>query len=164
VAAGLCAALLGCNPVTGTGSGTPPDPQRFLHTDPGAKSLVLTLIAGYPATDYQFNFDGYADGQMTVTVPVGWRATVQCENRGTVPHSCSITRGDAPTPAQPGWTTPDPTRGLQPHTSASFQFQPERPGRYRITCLVPGHEASGMWDNLVVSASGQPSIVGFRSA
>ena len=36
-----------CDPLTGTGPGTPPDPKRYIHTDSVAKSVVITLIALY---------------------------------------------------------------------------------------------------------------------
>jgi len=41
-----------CDPLTGTGSGTPPDPKGYIHSDPATRTTVITLIAGYPAGDY----------------------------------------------------------------------------------------------------------------
>src|SRR5439155_16291360 len=61
--------LAACDPVSGTGNGTPPDPMQFLHADQPSRTAVLTLIAGYPVGTYQFNYDGYANGSMVVTVP-----------------------------------------------------------------------------------------------
>jgi hypothetical protein len=121
--------------------------------------LVVTLVAGYPAGDYQFNYNGYASGVLVVTVPAGWRATVQCENRGTVPNSCSVVAGKQDSaPLRPEWSTPDPARGLDPGQSAGFEFDPTQPGSYRIASLVDGHEASGMWADLEVPAAGRPSL------
>jgi hypothetical protein len=153
--------LAGCDPVSGTGNGAPPDPKQFLHSDTATKSAVVTLIAGYPVGTYQFNYNGYAQGALTITVPAGWQLTVQCQNRGTIPNSCAAV-GDskAMAPLQPGWSTPDPQKGVQPGGSASFTFTPDTPGRYRIASLVPGSEASGMWAQLVVSNGGTPSISG----
>jgi hypothetical protein len=151
--------LAACDPVTGTGSGTPPDPKRFLHADPASKSAVVTLIAGYPVGTYQFNYDGYADGALVVTVPTGWQVTVQCQNRGTVPNSCAVVRDSkANAPLEPGWSTPDPLKGVQPGSSATFTFTPMSAGRYRIASLVRGSEASGMWAQLVVTNGGAPRI------
>src|SRR5260370_21405105 len=119
----LCA--VGCDPLAGTGSGTPPDPKRYIHTDSVAKSVVITLIAGYPAGDYQFNYDGYGNGTLVISIPVGWQATVQCENRGTVSNSCAVVRGKNDiAPIEPTWSTPDPTHGLGPGQSATFVFTP----------------------------------------
>ena len=133
----------------------PPDPSKYIHVDDSNRSAIVTLIAGYPATDFQFNYDGYASGALVLTVAVGWQVTVQCENRGTVPNSCSVVRDEKATqPADPSWTTPD----LQPGSSATFTFTPAAPGSYRIASLVDGHEASGMWLDLEVVSSGRPTL------
>jgi len=151
--------MAACDPVMGTGSGNPPDLSRYFHAQPVLRSVVFTLVAGYPAGDYQFNYDGYGNGVLVVTVPVGWQATIQCENRGTVPNSCAVVTGkDDTSPVRAGWSTPDPTRGLDPGQTASFDFTPSDPGSYRIASLVDGHEASGAWADLEVPAGGRPSL------
>jgi hypothetical protein len=153
----LCAAS--CDPVTGTGPGTPPDPKHYIHIDAGTQSAVVTLIAGYPASDLQWNYNGYGSGALVLTVPAGWQITIQCENRGTVPNSCAVvTDHSATSPLEPGWSTPDPQRGLEPGRSASFVFTPTSKGSFRIASLVDGHEASGMWADLEVTASGVPTL------
>lgn len=155
----IAAVAFACDPVTGTGSGTQPDPKQYLKVDAANKSAIVTLIAGYPATDFQFNYDGYGDGSLILTVPVGWQVTVQCANRSTVPNSCAVVSDKAATkPMQAGWSTPDPQRGLDPGQSASFVFTPSMPGAYRIASLVPGSEASGMWLDLEVVKDGTPML------
>src|SRR3989442_14708680 len=119
----LC--LAACDPVTGTGPGTPPDPSQYLHVDAATQSVVVTLIAGHSATDNQFNYNGYSNGALVLRVPAGWQVTVQCENHGTVPNSCAVVSGSAATnPIEPGWSTPNPKTGLDPGHSASFVFTP----------------------------------------
>lgn len=148
-----------CDPVTGTGPGAPPDPKSYIHADLAAHTVVITLIAGYPAGDYQFNYNGYGNGTLVITIPVGWEATVQCQNRGTVPNSCAVVRGKTDTaPIQPAWSTPDPTHGLTPGQSATFVFTPATTGSYRIASLVGGNEASGMWADLEVTPGGAPAM------
>ena len=148
-----------CDPVTGTGSGTPPDPKQYLRVDPSTRTAILTLIAGYPTSQLQFNYNGYGSGALVLTVPIGWQITVQCENRGTVANSCAVVSGrDDSKPLQPGWSTPDPQRGLDPNQSASFVFSPSKVGSYRIASLVGGNEASGMWLDLEVVQGGQPML------
>jgi hypothetical protein len=143
----------------GTGAGNPPDLSHYIHTDTAHRTVVVTLVAGYPASDYQFNYNGYGSGALVVTIPAGWQATIQCENRGTVPNSCAVVKGRGDTtPLQAGWSTPDPVRGLDPGQSSSFDFSPTVPGSYRIASLVGGSEASGMWADLEVTASGKPSL------
>ena len=153
----LCAAA--CDPLSGTGPGNPPDPTRYIHSDPATQAVVITLIAGYPAGEYQFNYNGYRNGTLVITIPIGWQVTVQCENHATVPNSCAVVRGGHDTvPVEPGWSTPDPTRGLDPGQSGTFVFSPSTSGSYRIASLVGGSEASGMWADLEVTSGGTPAI------
>jgi hypothetical protein len=160
----VCAFLIygcACDPVGGTGPGDQPDPKSFLHVDAAARTAIVTLVAGYPATDYAFNYDGYGSGSLVITVPVGWQVTVQCENRSTIPNSCAVVAGKGDVqPLEPGWSTPDPVHGLDPGQSASFVFTPTKTGSFRIASLVVGSEASGMWADLEVSAGGLPGISG----
>jgi hypothetical protein len=121
--------------------------------------VIVTLIAGYPASDFQFNYNGYGSGSLVIKIPAGWNVTVQCENRGTVPNSCAVVSGKTDVqPLEPGWSTPDPLRGLDPGQSAGFEFTPQRQGSFRIASLVGGNEASGMWADLEVTSGGQPSM------
>jgi sulfocyanin SoxE-like protein len=152
----LCAA---CDPLQGSGTGTPPDPSKYIQVDDASHSAIVTLIAGYPATDFQFNYDGYGSGALVLTVPVGWAITIQCENRGTVPNSCAIVAGPTETqPIDPALSTPNPNVGLQPGESAGFVYTPRQPGSFRIASLVDGSEASGMWLDLEVVNGGRPKL------
>ena len=84
---------------------------------------------------------------------------MQCENRGTVPNSCAVVAGKNDLqPLEPGWSTPDPVRGLDPGQSASFEFTPMTAGSFRIASLVGGNEASGMWADLEITSGGRPSM------
>ena len=150
-----------CDPLTGTGPGTQPDPKTFIKVDLAVHVAVVTLIAGHPATDNQFNYDGYSSGALVLTVPAGWQVTIQCLNHGTVPNSCAVvTDGKSTGPVQPEWTTPNPQLGLDPGQSASFAFSPATGASYRIASLVGGNEASGMWADLEITASGVPTLRG----
>ena len=145
----------GCDPIQGAGTGTQPDPASYIKVDDASRSAVVTLIAGYPATDIQFNYDGYSSGSLVLNVPAGWQITLQCENHGTVANSCAVVRDEKATqPIDPMWTTNE----LAPGQSATFIFTPTILGSYRIASLVDGHEASGMWLDLEVVASGRPKL------
>jgi hypothetical protein len=155
----LCGAA--CDPIMGTGAGNPPDLSHYIRSDAANRAVVVTLVAGYPASDFQFNYNGYGSGALIVTIPVGWSATIQCENHGTVPNSCAVVAGARDTaPIQPAWSTPNPARGLDPGQSASFEFVPVSTGSLRIASLVDGSEASGMWADLEVTAGGKPALSG----
>jgi sulfocyanin SoxE-like protein len=156
----LAAMAAACDPIQGSGAGTPPDPAKYIKVDDASHSAVVTLIAAYPATDFQFNYDGYGSGSLVLTIPVGWQVTIQCENRGTVNNSCAVVTDEkAAQPIDPAWSTPDPTTGLPPGQSATFTFMPSAPGEYRIASLVDGHEASGMWLDLEIVTTGRPTLL-----
>jgi sulfocyanin len=127
--------------------------SQYLTIDSASQTVTLTLnITG-------FNFNGDSSGKMTVQVPQGWKVTVDCNNKATIAHSCAIVQGKTSTTvAFSGASTTNPTQGIQPGTSQSFTFTASTAGQYNIVCLVPGHEAAGMWDNFVVTSSGSPSI------
>jgi sulfocyanin len=177
----LAAALLGLGACGGSSSSTPngyytstPAPgarpsaaassgsagvSQYLSADAATKSVTIDLIAGKSGASSTFNFDGYTDGKLTISVPVGWKVTVNCRNQGSIPHSCSVVSGaSSTTPAFPGATSPNPVSGVPPGSTQTFSFTPDRAGTFRIACLVPGHEDAGMWIVFQVTASGSPSI------
>ena len=136
-----------------------PPPTRFLTVQARARSVTITLIAGYDGANDGFNFDGYSRLLMW-TVPRGWTVHVVCTNRGPLRHSCAVVKSaSSTTPAFPGAATPQPSIGLEAGHTASFTFHASRTGVYRFTCLVPGHEAARMWDVLHVVRSGSPSAI-----
>ena len=136
----------------------PAPPARYMQWNARAHVVHLTLLAGLGSANNGFNFDGYGCGQMLVRVPLGWRVVVDCENCGTMRHSCAVVHGPLETePAFAGAATPQPVMGLSPGAKATFSFAAGRTGTYRIACLVPGHEQARMYDVLDV-VHGTPSI------
>jgi Sulfocyanin (SoxE) domain len=137
-----------------------PDPKRFFRVDARRHVVSVSLIAGYDATNNGFNFDGYGRGKLLVTVPLGWRVRVTCENRAAVRHSCAVV--DGPMTIRPAFrhaAIPRPLEGLRHGEVATFSFMATRRGTFRLACLVPGHEEARMWDVLDVARGGRPSIV-----
>ncbi|MGH3420359.1 MAG: sulfocyanin-like copper-binding protein [Streptosporangiaceae bacterium] len=161
------AALLATLIAAGCGGGAtghhspPPGPRlpsaaRWLSYDPAAKTASLTLVAAYNHAYSGFNFDGYTKGQVIFEIPAGWQVTVTCDNRFTRPISCAVASLGDTTPAFPGASTPDPTVGLPPGSSATFTFTPTRPGAFRVLSLVPGDQEGGLWDVFEVLGAGTP--------
>ncbi len=134
-----------------------PDPRQFLRVDARDKVATVTLIGGYDGTNNGFNFDGYARGELLVSVPRGWLVRVTCTNRAPIRHSCAVVQGPrSATPAFRGATIPSPVVGLMQGKTARFAFRASRTGVFRFACLVPGHEAARMYDVLQVTRSGRP--------
>jgi Sulfocyanin (SoxE) domain len=136
-----------------------PAPAQFLHVDAARKVASVTLVAGYNGENNGFNFDGYGRGELFVSVPRGWRVRITCTNRAAISHSCAVVDGPMTVkPAFPGAAVPHPILGLARGKTATFTFLASKTGSYRFACLVPGHEAARMWDVLVVTKGGKPSI------
>jgi hypothetical protein len=145
--------------VLAAAAATKPPPARFLHVDAARHSVTLTLVASDGSSNNGFNFDGYGRGELVVAVPVGWRVTVRCENRGALLESCAVVSGTSAThPAFRGASTPDPVHGVPGGQEAVFSFVAARAGTYRLASLVPGHEQARMYDVLEVTRGGRPRI------
>ena len=123
-------------------------------------TVRITLVAGKTQANGGFNFDGYAKGAMTLTVPVGWKVEVEFENAAPLPHSLAVTpfretqpAGGITAPAFLGGATADLIGGLPRGAKTVLTFVASRPGRYELACGVPGHAVIGMWVSLIVSAT-----------
>ena len=136
-----------------------PPPTQFLRVDTTHHAVTLRLIAGDGPRNNGFNFDGYGRGELLVSVPRGWRVRVVCTNEWSRRSSCAVVRGPLATaPAFPGASIPSPVVGLRRGESATFVFSAARTGVYRLASVVPGEMQARMWDVLVVTRGGRPSI------
>src|SRR5919204_4703158 len=137
---------------------------RWLVANATAHTATLTLIAAYTNTRGGFNFNGYSNGKMVITIPVGYRVTVIFSNKSSVPHSAVFppytqkNRTSHFPLAFKGSTSPDPTSGITSGKTQRFTFTASKVGTYALVCAVPGHEAAGMWDVLKVTRGGTASL------
>jgi sulfocyanin SoxE-like protein len=132
-----------------------PSPRQFLAVDRPHRAVTLTLVASYNGENNGFNFDGYGRGELLLSVPLGWRVRIRCENRGPLRHSCAVVNGPMTIrPAFRGAATNELPAGKQ----ATFSFVASRRGTYRLACLVPGHEEARMWDVLDVGKTRRVEI------
>lgn len=162
VALSLLATVTGCgasSSATNIGS-SKNVPQRWFTTNASQKTAYVKLEANYNGTDDGMNFDGYSNGNMTITVSQGWKVIVTFSNDSSMMvHSAMIVsykdRTNAifsPTSlAFKGASTPDPDLGTQNGQTQTFTFTANKSGKYAIVCAIPGHAARGMWDTLIVA-------------
>jgi sulfocyanin len=134
---------------------------NWLVNNAKTKTATITLIAAYKGG---FDFNGYAQGKMAISVPAGYHVNVVFSNAGTIPHSAVFTayaKRTAPANfpvAFKGATSPNATSGVTKGTTQKFSFVANKVGPYAIVCAVPGHATAGMWDTFTVIKSGSPSI------
>jgi sulfocyanin len=142
------------------------DPS-WLQVDSTTKTATFQLVAGLTGLNGALNFNGFKDGGLTLTMPVGWNVTMHFRNHdGMLPHSAEIIADTHPLPTGP--VAPAFARaftirldqGLVSEQTDDLRFIADKGGSYLIFCGVPGHGAAGMWIRLEVSGSLRtPSLV-----
>jgi len=162
--AGLLA--LATRAVAQDGTASPTVDPLWLAADTASKTATFQLIAGLTGANGALNFNGFRDGELTLTVPLGWTVVMQFRNHdGMLPHSAEVIEDTHPLPTQP--VTPAFPRavtvrlaeGLPSEGRDDLRFIADKGGSYLIFCGVPGHGAAGMWIRLEVSGSvRQPSL------
>src|SRR3989442_11178872 len=142
------------------GTASPSVDPLWLAADTAAKTATFELIAGLTGLNGALNFNGFRDGGLTLTVPLGWMVVMQFRNHdGMLPHSAEVIPDTHPLPTGP--VAPAFARaftlrldqGLVSEQTDDLRFIADRGGPYLIFCGVPGHGAAGMWVRLGVSGS-----------
>jgi hypothetical protein len=136
----------------------------WLSVNTKSKTVTLTLIAGYNSAVSGFNFNGYGNGKMTISVPLHYRVNVVFTNKGSTIHSAVFvpySERNASGSFKMAFahaSTPSPTGGTAIGKTVKFSFVASKTGTYAIVCAVPGHDALGMWDVFKVTSGGKASI------
>jgi hypothetical protein len=98
-----------------------------------------------------FQFNGYASGGATLTLPPKANVVLNFVNKDGTPHSAVVISGEGAIPnaggeaALPRAYTNQLIQGLPQEGTDVMQFTTPESGKYRIICGVPGHALSGMW-------------------
>jgi|SRR5579872_1670574 len=140
----------------------------WMQVNAASKSVAFVIKMAENGNNGTFNFNGYARGEMAITVPLGWKVHMHVINigEGAIPHSLEIADvtevmpSEGVTPAAfDGAYTAELLPGLGVGKSDDVDFTADKAGKYWMLCGVPGHAQGGMWDWFVVSSSAtQPSV------
>ncbi|MDB5058490.1 MAG: putative pyrrolo-quinoline quinone [Chloroflexi bacterium] len=136
----------------------------FMYANAAARHAVIIVAAGQTGANAGFNFDGYFNGSATFTVPAHWNIDIEYQNKAALPHSLAITTTHTTPPSlEPfGFAPVLSHNAFAGEIGGNWQllgFNSNHAGKFYFSCLVPGHLASGMWDNFVISNSAtMPSI------
>lgn len=137
----------------------------WVHVDAVKRQVTFDIKEGRTGQAGQYNINGYAHGNMTITVPLGWRVTMHDKNVGSTAHSLEIIKAPASPPPEKikpafkGAATKNLSQGIAPGSADIFSFTVSHAGQYWMMCAVPGHALLGMWDHFVVSRSAKrPSV------
>jgi sulfocyanin len=136
--------------------------------DLSAGTVRLEIAAGATDHNNRWNFNGYAEGQATITVPRGYEITIEFRNDDSdVPHSLGV--GELPDSSfPPMFEDPEPvfdgaissnptsmTESTLPGQSETITFTADETGEYALLCYIPAHAVTGMWIRFVVSGEGE---------
>ncbi len=141
------------------GSGAPAPDSTWLTWNATTRTATFKLIAGIPGrAKSPFNFNGYTDGELTLTVPENSTVVVNFVNEDGTPHSAEVIADQPPIPNmaldQPGIPrayTRSVSEGIAQFGTDAMRFKAAPSGSYLIFCGVPGHGLSGMWIRFAVS-------------
>lgn len=137
-----------------------PDPT-WLSWNAATNTTTFKLIGGLTGTGAKspFNFNGYTDGELTLSVPQGSTVVVNFINDDGTPHSAEVIADKKPLPnmsdgqpAIPRAYTIKALEGLAQGQGDRMRFTAAPAGDYLFFCGVPGHGLSGMWVRLKVTA------------
>jgi hypothetical protein len=133
-----------------------------LKYDAASNTVTFDLVGGPSG----FQFNGYASGGATLTLPSKANVVMNFVNKDGTPHSAEVMSGEGPLPnaaaevAIPRAYTNQRLQGLPQEGTDVMRFQVPESGKYRIICGVPGHALSGMWIWMKVDPSAKAPSFG----
>jgi len=136
----------------------------WMYANAAKQHAVIKVVAAATPNNSGFNFNGYAKGQATFVVPLGWNVEFEFSNKAALPHSLAIASNLKAPPKLPYFgLAPAETRnamaGIGPGVTQVVGLSAVPAGKYYMVCMVPGHIQAGMWDYFTISATAKmPSI------
>jgi hypothetical protein len=134
--------------------------SQFVSFDAATNTVTFKLVAG------PFVFNGFGNGQATLTVPPKSNIVINFVQDDGTPHSAEVQSGEGPTansggdPAIPRAYTNKVVEGLPQGATDVMKFSVPESGKFRIVCGVPGHAAGGMWIWMAVDPSAKTPSFG----
>ncbi len=130
----------------------------WLSADSASRTAQFDLVAGLSPVNAGMNFNGFGNGHLKLTVPVGWQIVMHFRNMDqNLPHSAVVIRAVTPIPAVAGPPafahagTHHLSDGMPTGAKEDVRFTADQAGSYMFFCAVPGHGSAGMWIGLDVS-------------
>ena len=132
-------------------------PADFLKAGDKPNTVKIKLIATFTDANYGMNFNGYAKGEATVTIPKDWTVEVEFINPSPVPHSAIVCERaetkklQVQEPYFKGGAVEKHLQGIA-LSKAAFSFVADEAGEFALACGFPAHALAGHWIALDVSA------------
>lgn len=142
----------------------------WMTVDEANRTVTLQIVAGQTQVNNRWNFNGYTQGNATVTVPQGYTVRIQFSNDDPqLAHSIGVDSRTGnfpasftdPQPVFPGAMSSNPTSmtsATMPGASETIEFTAAQAGNYALVCYIPAHALAGMWIHFNVSAEGEVGV------
>jgi sulfocyanin len=158
--------------LAGQGSGPAAPDSSWLKWNSTTSTATFKLIAGVPGrAKSPFNFNGYTNGELTLTVPENSTVVLNFVNEDGTPHSAEVIADKPPIPnmapdqpALPRAYTKAVSEGIAQFGTDQVRFKAAPAGSYLIFCGVPGHGLSGMWIRLKVDPGATAASIAAAAA
>jgi sulfocyanin SoxE-like protein len=134
--------------------------SQLVSFDAASNTVTFKLVAG------PFDWNGFGNGQGTLTVPPKSSIVVNFVQDDGTPHSAEVASGEGPlpnsggNPAIPRAYTNKVVEGLPQGATDVMKFSVPDSGKFRIICGVPGHATGGMWIWMVIDPSAKTPSFG----
>lgn len=162
------AAAATSGPAAPTGPLTVPE---WYTVDNASQTVNIELTAGATPDNNYWNYNGFINGDIAITVPEGYTVNMTLINDDpNMAHSVGVSNElesfvapPMPTPVFEGAITENPqsmTDGVMPGESETITFVADAAGNYSLVCYIPGHSAVGMWLFFNVSGDGEAGVQG----
>ncbi len=156
--------------LTGCDAQIQSNPSSLMVTDAATQTVNLFLSMARHSENLSANFNGYANGQLVITVPVGYTVALHVTNDGGIPYDIGVYDAAqhvafAGSALSISDLENNPTAGIMPGNSQTLRFVANRVGNFRLENMLyrypthaPTHEPLGMWAQFRVVSSGVPSV------
>lgn len=166
------AALLVGVPLLLTACGRPAEEAlaSIMDANPSANTVQLFLSMGHKSENLDANYNGFANGHLLISVPVGSKVILHITNDGGIPFTSGVYTKEQQV-AFPGSgdaianLVNSPTAGIMPGNSAKLTFIANKVGHYRLESLLyrypshhPTHTPLGLWAQFNVTQSGKAEV------
>ncbi|QSO51868.1 hypothetical protein JZ785_24380 [Alicyclobacillus curvatus] len=146
--------------------------KQFMTVDNSTKTVTIKVIGGYNAINDRMNFNGYANGQMKITVPVGYTVNLDFQNSGGIPADVGIYDSHQQLAFKKAGESvlnidENAELGVHPGDSQKYSFVADRTGTFELENLInffpefaqgKQNRNVGMWDVFQVVQNGTPQI------
>lgn len=155
-------------PAAPTGPLSMPD---WYAVDHDAGTVAITLTAGSTPDNNYWNYNGYTNGELAISVPEGYTVEITLVNNDpNMAHSVGVstersnfTMPPTPEPVFAGAITENPQSMIDatmPGETETITFTADAAGSYSLVCYIAGHSAVGMWLFFDVSADAEAGVRG----